>query len=441
MRTSPINTVIDHLRRAVLLPDGAGLGDGELLDSFIESHDEAAFAALVKRHGPMVWGVCRRLLHQHDAEDAFQATFLVLARKAASIRSKATVGNWLYGVAHQTALQARRAIARRRAKEVQVTKMPDTEAVEPDVWADLQPVLDEELSRLPDIYRAVVVLCDLEGRTRKEVACLLGVPEGTVGGRLARARTMLAKRLTQRGVIVSGGVLAAVLWQNVAAAGVPSSVVSSTIKAALCYAAGQTAASVITTNAAILTEGVLRAMLMSKLKTATAVLMVVALCCGATGMICGTQAGEPQKAENPAEQKVKAKVEGERQATTDSERLQGKWQIMSLDLGGIVIKREAESSQWKDTFEKEMFFQGDRYGQVGHSNSKFKLDETRDPKQITVYSDDGKLTYRGIYAIEGDTLKLCMNGDGTSILRPEEFVTKKGSPVIITTLKKVATKK
>jgi RNA polymerase sigma factor (sigma-70 family) len=131
MRTSPINRMIDHLRRAVRLPEGAGLGDGELLGSFIERHDETALAALVRRHGPMVWGVCRRLLSHHDAEDAFQATFIVLVRKAASIRSREMVGNWLSGVAHQTALLARRTAARRRVREVQVTEMPDIEAVQP----------------------------------------------------------------------------------------------------------------------------------------------------------------------------------------------------------------------------------------------------------------------------------------------------------------------
>src|SRR5262249_29964834 len=113
---------------------------------------------------------------------------------------KEMVGNWLYGVAHQTALQARRTATRRRAKEVQVTKMPDIEAVAPDPWADIQPLLDDELSRLPDIYRAVIVLCDLEGRTRRQVASHLGVPQGTVAARVARARAMLAKRLTQRGI-------------------------------------------------------------------------------------------------------------------------------------------------------------------------------------------------------------------------------------------------
>jgi DNA-directed RNA polymerase specialized sigma24 family protein len=125
MRTSVINGVIDHLRSAVLAPDGAGPGNGELLGSFIERHDETALAALVRRHGPMVWGVCRRLLGHHDAEEAFQATFLVLVRKADSIRSREMVGSWLYGVAHQTALLARRTAARRRARDVQVKEMPE----------------------------------------------------------------------------------------------------------------------------------------------------------------------------------------------------------------------------------------------------------------------------------------------------------------------------
>src|SRR5207245_2799995 len=140
MPTSPTTSVIEHLRRAALLRDGAGLGDGELLGRFLERRDEAALAALVRRHGPMVWGVCRRLLNHHDAEDAFQATFLVLVRKAASIVPREMVGNWLYGVAHQMALQAKRTAARRRAKEVQVPVMPDTAAVQQDQWSDVQPL-------------------------------------------------------------------------------------------------------------------------------------------------------------------------------------------------------------------------------------------------------------------------------------------------------------
>src|SRR5262249_33720659 len=149
-----------------------------------------------------------------------QVTFLVFVRKAASIASRKLVANWLYGVAHQTALKARATAARRKERERQVTEMPEPAVAEQDLWRDLQPLLDQELSHLPDRYRSVIVLCDLEGKTRKEAARELGCPEGTVGGRLARARAMLAKRLAQRGVALSGGALAAVLSQKAASAGV-----------------------------------------------------------------------------------------------------------------------------------------------------------------------------------------------------------------------------
>src|SRR3954447_1978362 len=127
-------SVIDHIRRTVLC-DRADVGDGELLGRFVERRDETALAALIKRHGPMVWGTCRRLLGHHDAEDAFQATFIVLVKKAESVAPREMVGNWLYGVARQTALQARRAAARREARETQVPEMPDREAAQPGQWA------------------------------------------------------------------------------------------------------------------------------------------------------------------------------------------------------------------------------------------------------------------------------------------------------------------
>src|SRR5439155_22325727 len=243
MATGQLNGVIQHLRRAMLLRDGAGLTDGRLLKDYISRRDETALAALVQRHGPMVWGVCRRVLsNYHDAEDAFQATFLVLVRRAASIASPELLANWLYGVAHQTAMKARATVAKRKIRERQVTEMPEPAVVEQDLWNDLRPLLDQELSRLPDSYRVVIVLCDLEGKTRKEAARHLGLPEGTVGSRLARARVSLVKRLTERGVTLTCGGLAAVLAQNVASAGVPDSVVSSTISAASFFAAGSTAA-------------------------------------------------------------------------------------------------------------------------------------------------------------------------------------------------------
>src|SRR5262245_3371568 len=168
MATSQTSKAVQHLRRAVLLHEGAGLTDGELLGCFIEHRDQAAFAALVRRHGPMVWGVCRRLLNHHDAEDAFQATFLVLVRKAASVLPREMVANWLYGVAHQTALQVRRMATRRRARERQVADMPEPAVTEQDLWRDLQPLLDETVSRLPDRSRAVIVMLLVESKHPQE---------------------------------------------------------------------------------------------------------------------------------------------------------------------------------------------------------------------------------------------------------------------------------
>src|ERR1700683_4169929 len=140
---------VQRLRKTVQR-HGFGSTDGQLLDSFVHQKDEAALAALVRRHGPMVWGVCRRLLRSHhDAEDAFQATFLVLVRKAATLPNRETVGNWLYGVAHQTAVRMRAMVAKRGVRERQVTVMPEPATAEQYVWNDLAPVVDEELSRLP----------------------------------------------------------------------------------------------------------------------------------------------------------------------------------------------------------------------------------------------------------------------------------------------------
>jgi hypothetical protein len=180
--------------------------------------------------------------------------------------------------------------------------MPEPAVAEQDLWNDLRPLLDQELRRLPDIYRVVLVLCDLEGQTRKEAARQLGLPEGTVGSRLARARVLLAKRLTQRGVVLSGAVLGEVLLQKVASAGVPDSVVSSTIRAAGFLAAGQgAAAGLVSVEVAALTEGVLKAMLRSKLKTVVAVVLALSfLGTGATVFYSRTapaQAGQPPAGE------------------------------------------------------------------------------------------------------------------------------------------------
>jgi RNA polymerase sigma factor (sigma-70 family) len=279
--TTGLKQVLEHLQQA-----GGGLTDGQLLGRFIATRDETSFAALVRRHGPMVLGVCRRVLGDfHDAEDAFQATFLVLARRASSVLKRESVGCWLHGVAYHTALRAVAALGRRRSRERPMSELPHPQVgpAEPRDWL---PVLDRELNLLPERYRAAIVACDLEGRTRKEAAGLLGVTEGTLSSRLARGRTLLAKRLTKGGVALSGGALAIALSHEGASAAVTAPLLSSTARAAGLLAAGQVGA--VSTTALLLMKGVMKTMLLKKLRlVAGAVVVLLAL--GAIGI--GYQAG------------------------------------------------------------------------------------------------------------------------------------------------------
>jgi RNA polymerase sigma factor (sigma-70 family) len=282
MPTSPLAPVLQRLRRAARGPEPAGLTDARLLDLFLGERDEAAFEALVVRHGPMVLGVCRRVLRDpHEAEDAFQATFLVLAKKAASVSPREMVGNWLHGVAHRTALKAKALAARRFAKERQVRDVPRPEPIDQDALDDLRARLDRELGRLPAKYRAAVVLCDLEGTPRREAAAQLGLAEGTLSSRLCRGRQLLARRLAGRGQ----GVVPAALAEACAPAPVPAPLLVSTVKAATLVAGGQAVTAAVTAKVAALTEGVLQAMSLTKLKYVLALVLVVVV------LSAGTVAG------------------------------------------------------------------------------------------------------------------------------------------------------
>jgi RNA polymerase sigma factor (sigma-70 family) len=274
------------LRRLVLLGGASGLTDAELLERFLTLRDEAAFESLVRRHGPMVLAVCRRVLHHdQDAEDAFQATFLVLVRKAATIWPRHMLPNWLFGVAYRTALAAKTAAARRRLRERQANPMISTDAPVTDLWRDLRPILDEELSHLPNKYRVPIVLCDLEGKSRQEAARQLGWLPGTLSGRLARARGLLAKRLTRRGLTISGTVLAVAFGQNLATASVPPSLLASTIKVSLMMAAGKGAAALISANVIALTQGVLRTMMMTKIKVVAVAFLTLGVSIAGAGRL------------------------------------------------------------------------------------------------------------------------------------------------------------
>jgi RNA polymerase sigma factor (sigma-70 family) len=256
--------------------------DGELLGRFVERREEAIFEAIIQRHGPMVWGVCRRVLrNDHDADDAFQSTFLVLALRAPSIVPREKLGNWLYGVAYRTARNARAMRAKRGVREVQVFDMPEPMVVPDDLWDDLAESLDRELSRLPEKYRLPIILCDLEGRSHREAANQLGWPIGTVSGRLSRARAMLAGRLSRRGVTLTVSTLAVLLAQESASANVPTKLISSTAQAASLFAAGAASATgVVSAEVAALTGEVMMTMLLKKTQaivfSAVGALMLVA---------------------------------------------------------------------------------------------------------------------------------------------------------------------
>jgi RNA polymerase sigma factor (sigma-70 family) len=318
----------------------SGLADGELLGRFAASHDEAAFEALVVRHGPMVWGVCKRTLRDpNDAEDAFQATFLVLARKASSIAHREMVANWLFAVARKTAVRARAMAFRRWSKEQQVVAMPEPEPAADDRRDDLLALLDEELSRLPRKYRIPVVACELEGKTHREAASELGWPVGTVSSRLSRGRAMLSKRLARSGVSLSIGSLAVLLNREAASATVPARLIRATAQTATLFLAGG-APGLGLAKAFALTREVLRMMLVSKLKVATLILLVIA----GTGVIWSASgaigAGQERKPEAPKPPPI---------ATAKAQTLASpKWARLMSDAGfESWVRLEDGRSLWK----------------------------------------------------------------------------------------------
>jgi RNA polymerase sigma factor (sigma-70 family) len=307
MAAGQLNGWLAKSLRALVAPEGGTLSDGQLLDEFLAHQEDAAFEAIVRRHGPMVLGVCRRVLRNpHDADDAFQATFLVLVRRAATLRLRIGLANWLYGVAYHTALKTQALVRKRQAKEAAARAM--SKATLPPASATMHPdwevFLDEELNRLPESLRSALVLCDLEGKTRQEAARQLGVPAGTLSGRLTTARRTLASRLAKRGVTLSAGGLAALLTKEACAA-VPRGLTAAAVESAKSVALGL-APSLVSGNILAITEGVVKTMFLAKLKTALVVLAALGvLGIGARlcfGDIRAEQPGAPMVAGAPRAQ-------------------------------------------------------------------------------------------------------------------------------------------
>jgi RNA polymerase sigma factor (sigma-70 family) len=295
--TNP-GSLLRFIRRIALRGDDAAT-DRQLLERFASGRDETAFTALVGRHGPMVLGVCRRvLLSIHDAEDAFQATFFILARKAGSVRQPDALGNWLYGVAYRTALEARTRAAKRLARERELADEPSVEPGSPIDWKDLREVLDGEVNRLPARYRSPFVLCYLEGRTNEEAARLLRCPKGTILSRLAWARQRLRDRLARRGVSLSAAVAGTAFTADRLSAAVSAELVSSTADAARLFVRGQAVASA---EILALAKGVLRAMSVDQFKAASVVFLTVAVLGGGLAWL-----GQPTRASDTKEAPIPA---------------------------------------------------------------------------------------------------------------------------------------
>jgi RNA polymerase sigma factor (sigma-70 family) len=382
--------------------------DAELLARFVYSRDEAAFAELVRRHGPKVRATYRRSLGDTpDADDAFQAVFLVLARKAAALRDPALLAPWLHTVAVRTARRAKALAVRRLAHERPVTVMPDPADDLPDDASDWLPILDEELQRLPEKYRAPLVLCELLGVSRADAARRLGLPEGTLSSRLARGRDLLRGRLVRRGASVTAVGLAMVFTSGANAA-VPPALVGS-ITAAI--HTGATSVPV-----AALTEGVLRAMLLSKLKIGLIVLLTLGACAGAI-----TGVGVALRAED--KDAVKA----------EKDRLGGSWEVTSAEMNG----KEAEGKEADEIKQHKFVFKGDTV--TAKHEVKYTIEPSKKPKEITLEITEGPQqeqgTWKGIYELKGDDLTICIALPNTD--RPEKFETKTGVPTMLMKLKRV----
>jgi RNA polymerase sigma factor (sigma-70 family) len=275
------NPVIHFARQLAASHLAAAVPDDQLLQRYARRRDEAAFAALVRRHGPLVLGACRRVLRDgHAADDAFQATFIVLARKAGSLRRPAALGPWLYGVAVRTALKARGQAARRHVAERRAAVPAAVESADGLIWRDLRPVLDEAIAALPERYRVPFVLHHLEGATVAEVARRLGCPAGTVAVRLARARERLRGRLSRRGLTLSAVMLPALLTEQP----VSTALLASTARAATVAAGQELLTGVGAATITALAQGGGKAMLMMKVKVAAALLLAVGVGWGGVGL-------------------------------------------------------------------------------------------------------------------------------------------------------------
>jgi RNA polymerase sigma factor (sigma-70 family) len=396
------------------------LTDERLLRDYVTSQDSDAFAALVHRHGAMVFGVCRRLLQrEQDAEDAFQATFLVLIRKARSLTRPKLLGNWLYGVAHRTASKIRATDIRQRKREAPMVNHPAPASDDDMLRSELRSLLDDELERLPQRYRAPLVLFYLEGKTVEEVGTTLGRPKGTILAQLARGRERLRSRLSRRGLPLSPGVFSTVLAQAVSPEGaLPETLLEWSRRVTTAQTLADGAPENASPQARLVAQRVLRDMrrrnlLLGAILGFAGVLVMVVV-------ILGFSRGLPLPAAGPPD------------ASADLEKLQGTWQVVAVQSDGKVLPPE----RFPYT---RLTIQGNTILHEGGQHDlkvTFRLDVSQTPRAIDMQAMGYHTEkYPSIYALDGDTLTICRPD---SEERPTELASKAGSKTLLITARRSA---
>jgi RNA polymerase sigma factor (sigma-70 family) len=443
MASKTSGPLLAFIRRMTVSRSHSELTDNELLQRFAAQREESAFTALMHRHGPMVLGVCQSILQDtQDAEDVFQATFLVLVRKPRGIARPASVASWLHGVAYRLAMKARVGNARRRSCEKQaVTTMPAGEPHDGVIWRDLRRVLHEEVDRLPERFRLPFVLCHLEGKTNEEAAELLGWPKGTVLSSLSRARERLRARLTRRGLSLSSGMLGVMLSQNLTQAALPPALTECTLKAALVFAARTGLAGGIAAPVLAYAEGMLRTLFIVRFTLAAVILTTFTLVAAGAGAVWYHAVPEA-----PAEKllasgnsttgdPLPAAARTPSRQVSDRDALQGTWVITAAEQQGRKI---AALNDRLLVFADDRFNLNAGRGEVmgiipsAGLEGDFLL-KPGTPKQMDLRGRRWHL--HGIYLLQEKRLKLCFN-EWFDEGRPAEFTSKASTKQLVLILEK-----
>ncbi len=443
MAEARFDTLIPKLCALVSASHYKELGDGNLLQLFVANRDELAFKTLVRRHGPLILGVCRRVLGAGpDVDDVFQATFLVLARKAGSIRRQASISGWLYGVAFRLARKQKKRLDRQRGHEHSTEKMEAiTETgpmgIDPAQQASLHElgaILDEEVQGLPTKNRETFVLCHVDGLSAVEAAKRLGCPLPTLKSRLARARELMRQRLVRRGITLSTSGLAVLSAAQAARAAVPYTAVLAALQGALAFAAKPAAGGAVSAQAASLAIGFLKTMTITKLSLAfVAVLTVTLLGFGAARGL-DPAAGEAALPDVHALPNLIYQQTKPEKGPGDAKALQGDWQVVDGEADGKVPAQDP--STMVISFKGDEMTLGD--GEGNGVKYKFKLDPGKSPRELylTLLEEPYKnVTVRCIYSLEKGELKFCMPL-GPKSSPAKEFKTTAGDGLLLLVLRR-----